>query len=763
MTQSLTPKPKSRQVIGHWSLDIGLCSFVICHLSFVIPLLLLTWGLRLCYLETVPPGWRDDELINIHALSGELLEGRFPLYFAGASGHEPLYHYLHAGVHAVLGFNVLSGHLLSVALGTLTVALTYALAHRLFGRTTAAIASLALATSFWSLMYSRMALRHINLPPLALTAFYIFWLSPTTRHPPSTLHSPSSILHPPPAHPSFDARRSIPLGIIIGLSFYTYPASRVIPVLLVLFGAYLALFHRDEFNRRWRGLALALVVTAVLAIPLGFVLAQGAGADARLAELAVPLQELRAGNARPLIDSIWTTLGMFHATGDPEWLYNIPDRPVFNLLGGALLWTGVVLCLCRWRQPRYFFLLLWLGLGLLPAFPSVPPASLSHTILAQPVAYILPALMLTEAYRWLESKIPNQKSQNPTPNTSTPNPQSPSPILHSPFSILRSPFSILYSLFSILSSLLSPLRRWSPAVARFSFVVLSVVFLATNAVRDLRDYFVTWPERGMVRFLWRADYREAAGYLNTHAEITDVAIASTLMGPWDRLALEVDARRDDVTVRLFNPERALVWAGEDAPAIVLLASGPRPVAPIDSFLEAEEGLPGTAYPHLRFYTIARGRRPETSTPLARFSNGLELLNVRWVEDEPPTPGQEGVLLAAWSVAAPLELPPLPIIANPPPPGVYSGPRLATFAHLLSADGALIDGDDGFWVDPLTLRPGDTFVQAHRFTLPPDAPPGDYELALGLYDPFTGERWVTLDAMGQPSADSVRLPLTGRGR
>jgi len=44
-----------------------------------VAIVLLAWGLRLCCLEEVPPGWRDDELINIHALSGEVLRGNFPL------------------------------------------------------------------------------------------------------------------------------------------------------------------------------------------------------------------------------------------------------------------------------------------------------------------------------------------------------------------------------------------------------------------------------------------------------------------------------------------------------------------------------------------------------------------------------------------------------------------------------------------------------------------------------------------------------------
>jgi hypothetical protein len=104
---------------------------------------------------------------------------------------------------------------------------------------------------------------------------------------------------------------------------------------------------------------------------------------------------------------------------------------------------------------------------------------------------------------------------------------------------------------------------------------------------------------------------------------------------------------------------------------------------------------------------------------------------------------------------------MPIVANPPPPGVYAGPRLAVFAHLLTGDGEFIAGDDGLWVDPLTLRPGDRFIQLHRFTLPPNAPDGPYVTNLGLYDPFTGERWLALDEGGRVIGDSVQFPTAVR--
>ncbi len=70
------------------------------------------------------------------------------------------------------------------------------------------------------------------------------------------------------------------------------------------------------------------------------------------------------------------------------------------------------------------------------------------------------------------------------------------------------------------------------------------------------------------------------------------------------------------------------------------------------------------------------------------------------------------------------------------------------------------GDDGLWVDPLTLQPGDRFIQIHRFTLPAGAPGGPYTLEIGLYDPRTGERWAVLDANGNTIADRVLLSAVG---
>ncbi len=665
------------------------------HRLFLVALLLLAWFLRLGWLDDVPPGWRDDELINIHALSGQVLAGEFPIYFTGASGHEPLYHYLHAGVHAVLGFNVLSAHILSAAFGLLSVALTYTLARRLFGRRTAAIAALGLAFSFWSLMYSRTAIRHISLPPLALLVFYLLW---------RLLQSDRQAAK----------RTSLLLGLALGGTLYTYFASRLLPAIIVVFGGYLWLFHRSIWRQRWRHLLLALFVAGLVVAPMAWAIAHVPGADARLGELALPVNALRAGDAGPLLTYTVETLGMFHATGDPEYLYNIPGRPVFNGLGAALLWAGVFICLYRWRHPRYFFLLLWLGSGLSPAFLSVPPSSLGHTILAQPAAYILPALALVEFRKC---------------------------------------------------------ARFFPV--RLSFLIL-IFFLGTNAARDLHDYFIVWPRLDMVRLLYRADYRDTARYLNAHPELDDVTVASALRGPWDRLALEVDTRHAPA-LRLFDPQRALVWTANGvAETSMFLPGWPEAADPLVSLIAANTIYTEAVSERVALHRLAL---PEcftscgcdASVSLARFANNLTLRHVE-VEHErhegaeggekKPGTGETVRLLTVWEVAAPLDLPPEPSppVANPPPPGVYSGPRLQVFVHLLAGDGRMLAGDDGLWVDPLTLQVGDCFVHAHHIAAPESAPPGSYHLVIGLYDKKTGQRWPTLDADGRPVGDVVFIDV-----
>lgn len=643
-------------------------------------LILLAFGLRFWQLAHVPPGWRDDELINSLVISQKVLDGDWQLYYPDASGHEALYHALNAIFLGVFGPSVPGIRWLSMLLGTTAVPLTYAVGKRLFGALTGVIAAAALAFSFWSLVYSRIGLRHITLTVLSLAAFYFFLKAL------GMVQGRLSGARAPVVHFTLTA-------VFTGLAFYTYFAARGLPLILLAYCGYLLLFARPLLKRNLRGLALMFGLMVLFALPLAIVLGRQPEAEGRVGELAVPLVEARAGNFEPLRDHVVITLSMFHATGDGEWLYNIPDRPIFSLFGAAVFWIGVVLAAWLTLRPlisRFTarvsrdpdaplaaaFLLLWWLAGIAPAFVSVPPASLGHTILAQPAVFILAALPAG----WLAGR------------------QIPS--------------------------------------ARWLAPLLGLALVLSVALRDLPDYFVEWPQRGMVRFLYRADIQDVADYVNATPALTDFGVTGLLAGPWDRLALEIGL--DDATAvrpRWYNPERALLLE----PA-VSFSGYPEVASPYEGAFERVPGVPG-----IGGYRLNQVDRQLVAAEPVCFANGLCWLTADY---DPAT----GMLELGWEVREPLQLPDMPLISNPPPPGVYAGPRLHVFAQLQDTDGNFLVGEDGLWVDPATLQVGDVFVQRHRLPLP-DQNLAGVTAVFGLYDPMTGERIPATDGV-----DSVRVTL-----
>ncbi|MFN2109279.1 MAG: ArnT family glycosyltransferase, partial [Anaerolineae bacterium] len=532
----------------------------------VVVMLLLAWGLRWIALLEVPPGWRDDDLIELYTFSWEILQNGPQIYFSGASGHEPLYHTIRAPLLALAGLNQASARWQAAVFGTFAVLLTWAVGRRLFTREVGLLSGALVAASFWALMYSRVAIRHIGVLPWALLAIYCAW----------------RVLQDENTHSS----RTAALGLAIGTAggIYTYYAGRLIPALLIV-----ALPFVGGRKGRWKPYLAALAGGVLLAVPMFWAASHIPGADARVNELAAPLHELRAGNWHLLLETTWTTLGMAHAKGDPEWLYNIAGRPVFSIAGALLFYLGIFTRLVHLNQANARMTLLWLSVGIAPAFISLPPSSYGHTILALPAVYILITMPMKAAA-----------------------------------------------------------RRW-----RWTAIPLFTLTLALVAARDLPDYFVKWPQESMVRFLYRADYRALAQYLDDQPEIEDVAVGSFLFGSWDKVAVETDIQRQDAALRWVNPERALVGRtepirfyvqDENAYALqfqTLLATAPR--------IEAPRGMQGMLLtlpePPNAALTVDVYGTPFAAQP---FANALALQAMVW-------DGKAAMMW--WSVIGDLPLPP----------------------------------------------------------------------------------------------------------
>lgn len=343
--------------------------------------LLVAAGLRLLGLEEVPPGLSQDEILDAD-IALFIRQGYRAIFFREGYGHEPLYHYLAAPFQALWGDNILSIRVPAGYLGLLVVALTMRWAGQTFGRCSALPAGAWLAISWWPIVFSRIGLRPILLPVVLLLAA-LCWPWPQ--------ESNTAGMH----------RRAILSGALLGLSLYTYTAAQVVFLIPLLYGLYLLLGRFRPAGDVLRLMLYQLVPLALVALPLVLTLRADPSLLQRVDQLAGPLEALREGNVRPVLQTTLATLGVFAFTGDPRPTYMLPGRPLFDPLTAVLFFAGLLLALWRARQQaRYGFVLIWLAVGLIPSAVTPQAPSTVRLVGVMPVVYLLPALALVALGEW---------------------------------------------------------------------------------------------------------------------------------------------------------------------------------------------------------------------------------------------------------------------------------------------------------------------------------------------------------------------------
>ncbi len=172
-------------------------------------------------------------------------------------------------------------------------------------------------------------------------------------------------------------------------------------------------------------------------------------------------------------------------------------------------------------------------------------------------------------------------------------------------------------------------------------------------------------------------------------------------------------------------QAGLPWLAQQTGRLWLLDSDTPEVAPLRDWAD-QNAFPagGKWFDTLRADLYGLGDVGPEHTLNAPFSAGIRLAS--WAHDEGP--------LYAGDILR-LRL-------------VWAADRLVTvseqvFVHLLSPDGRPLAQHDGIPAAgrrPTTSwQPRERIADAHGIPLPPDLPPGDYELVAGLYDPATGQR------------------------
>jgi hypothetical protein len=495
-------------------------------------------------------------------------------------------------------------------------------------------------------------------------------------------------------------------GLVFGLSAYTYSATRMLPFILIIFAIYLFFFNRAQFRRQGFNLGLALLIGIMIALPMAIHIATVPAAERRLGEVEGPLDALQRGEVTPLINSTLVTASMFIAKGDPEWLYNIPDRPTFDIVTGAIFYVGVFLCLRKFRQLPYAFVLIWLLIGLAPSMLTWPAASNSHGILAQSPAFLIAAVAMDAI----------------------------------------------------------AMKAQSLTQARVMYGSIIAGVLLIHSATSIDDYFNRWATDYTVRVEHQAGITATARYFGQHPSSTALVFSSGDVmhwNPWSVTAFRLIAPMGYRNARWFDARSSFIFPQGQTDLTLINAALDDAPAPLDArliedlFPVVEPSPLATDYfsaTHLvsslntRLMTLTQAAVSwPVGTPINRsavlpiaFEDRIELIGYD-VRRSIVQPGKNIRLTTYWR-AKNIRLEPT-----------------SFFVHVSDEHGHIAAQWDGYNFAPQYVQAGDIIVQVHFIPISLDFAEGTYQLELGLYWPTeTGQPRVPIMIDGRPVADRVLL-------
>ncbi len=466
--------------------------------------------LRVYAIDRLPPGLFGDEAVEgLDAL--DVLAGNFAIWFHAHLGREPIYVYLVALSYRFFGVTPLATRLPALIAGLATIPAAFLFARewasQVFPRDRATrlalLTTALLAISFWHIQMSRNAHRDTLLPLVEAIGYWLLWRALRTR----------------------DWRCYAGAGAVLGLAVYTYSPGRFVGVFIALFvvvefliarltadrrpqpiskagdGGMMAensfprrenssfILHASSFVRGRRsavGLGIAALVALIVMLPLGIYFTQNpVQFSRRFASVSVFDFD---SPAAAFASSVVGNLAQFvvPGAGYQSKHYNLPGKPVFDLLIAPWFLGGIVIALTRWRQSAYRFMLLWFVVMQIPAFLTADMIPKGVRVLGVvPGVFVFPAL----AMDWL----------------------------------LDFRFSILDFRFG----------STQHATRNTRFVVWGLIFLslAGSATWTTYDYFVAYANLPQVPLAFDADMTEVAAFVQRQPADQPIYISEEVYRP----------------------------------------------------------------------------------------------------------------------------------------------------------------------------------------------------------------------------------------
>lgn len=691
--------------------------------------------LRYWQLDTTPPGFHYDEAFDALEAWRLLVDADYrPVFFAGNFGVEPMFIYLTAIAFRLFGATpeVMRG--VGAAVGTLTVPALYMLARewiqtdRRLPPALPLLAALALAIQRWHITFSRMGIQPILLPLFLVLLLWAFLR----------------------AHRSSSLWAWAGFGLATGLGVYTYLAGRLLPVLAGLLGAValLSAFAAERRQRNPSGRAISLLnpenvehperSSPGLSVTLVGLLVAAAVALVIVTPLALhflhyPDQLLvRSGQVAvlpgttataSLSQNLVAVLGMFSVRGDADPRSNVPGLPVLDVLMSIPFMMGVVWL--AWRGRRLAGMLWWLAFAvmLVPTVFSDYAPHFRRAVGLAPLVALASGLGLAVILGRAGSHpataaaaVPPRLQQNGV-----------------------SPEEIAADM--------DRLRRMGRAVVVAAIAVGSLVYSATA-------YFGAWGRSAVLYYTYDQGLWEISQYVLGLPPDERVYVSPR---PASDMTLAF-AWREGRPVRHFDGRHAFVAPeqGTGAATYIIieyedfrgwrvlgeLYPGRREVR---QFLDRAGEVYARAYRLDGRQSPVRGPRNLVDASVAGWP-GFALVGYD-TDRAGYQPGQMVYLQLWWRADALVDT------------------DWTVFTHLLGparADGSILwagqDARPGQGSAPMaTWAPGDLVLDEYQWQLPADAPPGEYQIEIGVYDPAQGgRRGVTLGGEDYVIIGSLRV-------
>ncbi|HFQ92807.1 MAG TPA: hypothetical protein ENK32_02270 [Anaerolineae bacterium] len=649
----------------------------------ILLILLLALVLRLAFLADIPPGLTHDEANHGREAMG-ILDGILLFYFPLNYGSEPLYSYTAAAFMRLLGEGIVALRLVNVVFGALAIWAAWLWSKRAFDKRIALTAAALTAVSFWPLASSREALRAGMLPFFMTAAVWFFW----------------KIIAADFADFSRYKKGGVIVGFSVSITFtlHIYLAARVAWLLFPLFLVYLFLWHRSAFRRAWQPTLVGMGLGWLLAAPMFLYVRAHPYVLTRLDMLDGPLQALRSGQIAPVLQNASGALLAFvwPGYGDQFLAYNIPGRPVFEMVTAVFFIAGILISLFRWKRPSYAFVLLWFGVGIIPSLITGATANTTRNLAALPAVFLLPAIGFWGLGDWLTARFPRVK---PT---------------------------------------------WLAGTAAVWLIIAGGV--------AARDYFLRWGQAAEVRDAYQHTLVEEVAWLRENG-VTAVLMSSIYPGPahdpsiskalWG--ANSPEERWTDARYALIFPH------GQGVTAVIPAATPPHPA--FTPFLQEQETIrlrPDDLTPFFTVYQVDSSGLADylAGDTAVNFNDAVTLKHAQWL-DTAVRPGETAQLLTVWQVTDPER-------AGPRVPPLFTT-DLVMFTQILDENGRPLAQRDSLEAPSWAWQAGDVILQIHPVPIPPDTAPGSYPAIVGLYDRASGERLPVLNEHGDVVETYTAVP------